>query len=597
MQKYTINQYSVQSLLTWVIDGEIAIPEIQRPFVWKSSKVRDLIDSLYQGYPVGYIISWKNPNVKLKDGTTSEGKKILIDGQQRITALTAGLLGQYVLNDEYKKVKIQIAFNPQTEEFATQTPAIIKDSSWIPDISEIFKNNISLIALVRNYLSQNPEVDEVKIEKSLTNLTNLTQKQIGIIELVSDLDIETVTEIFIRINSAGVVLSQADFAMSKIATNTKYDGINLRKAIDYFCHIFKYSDYLQHILDNDFEFIETEYLSKLTWLKNANQDLYSPDYNDVLRVAFTVSFNRGKIADLVSLLSGRNFETRTFEEEIAEKSFEKLKEGVLQFINQTNFERFVMILKSAGFIDSKMMRSQNAVNFAYILYLKLIQTKENSTKIESYVRRWFVYSILTGRYSGSPESMFDFDIKQIEKRGIKNYLQEKENGELSEAFWSAELISKLNTSVASSPYFHIFIASQVKNRDKGFLSKDLLVADMITHRGDIHHIFPKNYLQKTGFDNRGDYNQIANYVYAQTEINIKLSNKSPREYFDSIKTQIQDKTNLITGIQDQTELEQNLKQNAVLFDLVNMTAENYQDFLEARRALIAEKIRDYYFGL
>jgi hypothetical protein len=256
-----------------------------------------------------------------------------------------------------------------------------------------------------------------------------------------------------------------------------------------------------------------------------------------------------------------------------------------------------MILKSAGFIDSKMMRSQNAVNFAYILYLKLIQTKENSTKIESYVRRWFVYSILTGRYSGSPESMFDFDIKQIEKRGIKNYLQEKENGELSEAFWSAELISKLNTSVASSPYFHIFIASQVKNRDKGFLSKDLLVADMITHRGDIHHIFPKNYLQKTGFDNRGDYNQIANYVYAQTEINIKLSNKSPREYFDLIKTQIQDKTNLITGIQDQTELEQNLKQNAVLFDLVNMTAENYQDFLEARRALIAEKIRDYYFGL
>lgn len=104
MQKYTVNQYEIESLLAFVKSGEIAIPEIQRPFVWDSAKVRNLMDSLHQGYPIGYIIAWKNPNIQLKDGTLSEGKKILIDGQQRITALTAAILGQYVVNKEYDRV-------------------------------------------------------------------------------------------------------------------------------------------------------------------------------------------------------------------------------------------------------------------------------------------------------------------------------------------------------------------------------------------------------------------------------------------------------------------------------------------------------------
>ena len=87
-QKYAVNQYLIESVLSKVREGEIAIPEIQRPFVWDSSQVRDLLDSLYQGFPVGYLIGWKNPDVRLKDGSTASGKMILIDGQQRVTALT-----------------------------------------------------------------------------------------------------------------------------------------------------------------------------------------------------------------------------------------------------------------------------------------------------------------------------------------------------------------------------------------------------------------------------------------------------------------------------------------------------------------------------
>ena len=157
MQKYSVNQHLIETILAWVKSGEIAIPEIQRPFVWDSSKVRKLMDSLYKGYPVGYVIAWRNPNVKLKDGSLSEGKKILIDGQQRVTALTAAILGEYVLNKNYQRIKIKIAFNPLEEKFEVHNPAILKDKKWFPDISEAFDGQKSLLKLVREYLTLNPD--------------------------------------------------------------------------------------------------------------------------------------------------------------------------------------------------------------------------------------------------------------------------------------------------------------------------------------------------------------------------------------------------------------------------------------------------------
>lgn len=596
MQKYSVNQHLIETLLTWVKSGEIAIPEIQRPFVWDSSKVRDLMDSLYQGFPIGYVIAWRNPNVRLKDGSMSEGKKILIDGQQRVTALTAAILGEYVIDKTYKRVKIKIAFNPILEKFEVQNPAILKDNSWLPNISEAINGEVSILKLVRQYLAHNTEADEDFVEKSFTNLINIPKKQIGIIELAHDLDIETVTEIFIRINSKGVVLSQADFAMSKIASNTDYNGNILRKAIDYFCHLAISPDFYKHIEDNDKEFAKTEFFQKMKWLKSESEDLYDPTYTDMIRVAFTSQFNRGKLSDLVSLLSGRNFETRTFEDTIAEQSFAKFKVGVMNFMNETNFKRFLMIIKSAGFISPKLIRSQNALNFAYILYLKLKELNVNSVSIESYVRRWFVYSVLTGRYSGSAESFFDFDIKQINNRPFDEYLKEKEEGELSDAFWNASLPQSLDTSVASSPYFNVFLASQVKANDKGFLSKDVLVGDLISLRGDIHHLFPKDYLRKNGLE-RGKYNQIANYVYMQSEINIKVGNKAPKNYFELINKQIEDDNKLVSGISNQNELIENLKSNCVPESIITMEIDDYQEFLIQRRKLIAEKIKNYYFKL
>ena len=598
MQKYSVNQHLIGTVLSWINSGEIAIPEIQRPFVWDATKVRDLIDSLYQGYPIGYLIIWRNPSIRLKDGRMSEGKKILIDGQQRVIALEAAILSNYVINKEYKKIKIKIAFNPPEERFEVLNPAIQKNHNWLPDISKIINGEVNILELVDEYCLKNPTVDRNTFYKKINKLCNITKKQIGVIELEHELDIETVTEIFIRINSKGVILSQADFVMSKIAANDVYGGNELRKCIDYFCHLAIAPEFYPQLIDVDQEFTKTEYFRKMAWLKNENDDLYDPSYTDMLRVAFTSKFKRGRLADLVALLSGRNFVTRDYEDIIAEESFSKLKEGIFAFMNESNFKKFVMIIRSAGFVDSSMIRSQNTLNFAYIIYLVLRYEKISPGKTESYVRKWFVMSILTRRYSSSPESSFDFDVKRINELGIVKYMEDVETAELSDAFWDAGLPQQMNTSVASSPYFNVYLASQVYLNDKGFLSRDITVHDLLSYKGDVHHLFPKNYLKKHGLT-RSKYNQIANYVMMQSEINISIGDKSPADYFSKLLEYCRNGNEKAAygAITDLNQIKDNFAMHCIPVGTENKNIDHYEEFLQERRKLMAKKIKNYYWKL
>ncbi len=594
--KYSVNQHPIETLLTWIKSGDIAIPEIQRPFVWNATKVRDLIDSLYQGYPVGYLIAWRNPTIKLKDGTSSSGKRILIDGQQRVTALMAAILGEMVINKYYKRGRITIAFHPQEQKFEVSNTAISNDKSWIADIAQVFSSDFKTISFVNNYCKQNNNLDQDEIYQNIELLKRIANNHIGLIELNSDLDIETVTEIFIRINSQGARLSQADFAMSKIAANETYGGNLLRKCIDYFCHLAVSPNFYEQLSILDSDFSATEYFQKMSWLKSVNDDLYAPSYTDMLRVAFTSEFKRGRLEDLVALLSGRNFETRSYEESIAESSFQMLEQGIINFMNETNFKRFMMILRSAGFVTSSMIRSQNAINFSYIVYLVLKDKDTAPHLIESYVRKWFVMSILTGRYSGSPESTFDTDIKRVNELGVTEYLSKIESAHLSEAFWNSSLPQQMNTSVASSPYFKVFLASQVKHNDKGFLSKDITVNDLLLNKGDTHHIFPKKYLQKHGLS-RGKYNQIANYVVMQSEINIAIKDKPPSDYFSWLLQQCKNNKPKFGAIIDLEQMQQNFLTHCIPQNMETKTIDDYEDFLAERRQLMAYKIRDYYLAL
>jgi hypothetical protein len=592
-QRYSVTPHPIETILTWVKSGEIAIPEIQRPFVWEATKVRNLLDSLYRGYPVGYLIAWRNPTVKLKDGSTSAGKRILIDGQQRVTALMASLLGIEVLNDDYETVQIRIAFNPQKENFEVANPAIQKNTAWLPDVAKVFDPETLVYQLVSNYCTANGDCSQEKVFKVIEKLRGIVHNHVGIIELAEDLDIETVTEIFIRVNSAGSPLSQADFAMSKIAVNESFGGNMLRKAIDYFCHLAVAPDFLTKIKKSDRAFIESEFFDKMKWVADVNDDIYDPNYTDMLRVAFTSEFGRGKLQDLVALLSGRNFETKQYEEAIAENSFGRLKNGILAFINKTHFDRITMILRSAGFITSKLINSQNAVNFAYILYLRGRGENVPAADLERAVRRWYAMSVLRGRYSGSPESTFDFDIRQISSKGVLAYVDTVVPNELPDSFWTGMLPQFMDTSSINSPYFLCYQAAQAKLGDKGFLSRDIKVTDLLLNRADVHHVYPRQYLKGQNLT-KGTYNQIANYVVAQSEINIAIGSKAPIDYFKELAEQCNGGTKKYGGITDKAEMVVNLAMNCIPASTLDGDIKDFSAFLEERRKLMALKIRDWF---
>jgi hypothetical protein len=591
-QRYSVTPHPIETLLTWVKSGEIAIPEIQRPFVWEATKVRNLLDSLYQGYPVGYLIAWRNPTVKLKDGTSSAGKRILIDGQQRVTALMAALLGREVLNKNYETVRIRIAFNPQMESFEVANPAIRRDVAWIHDIADVFAPEARLLQITKAYTAQN-KVDEDAVFAALERLRKVINNHVGVIELSDDLDIETVTEIFIRVNSAGTELSQADFAMSKIAVNETFGGNTLRKAIDYFCHLAVAPEFLGRIEKGDKVFAESEFFQQMRWLKDANDDIYDPTYTDMLRVAFTSEFGRGKLQDLVALLSGRNFETKQFEEAIAETSFAKLKRGVLAFINKTHFDRITMILRSAGFVTSSLIRGRNAVNFAYIVYLRGRAQGLPAADLEQMVRRWYAMSILSRRYTGAPETAFDFDIRQIEARGLMEYTQSVIDNELADSFWTGMLPQLMDTSSSSSPYFMAYQAAQVKLGDKGFLSRDITVHDLLMNRSDVHHVYPQKHLKGQGLS-KGKYNQIANFVLAQSEINIAIGARAPDIYFAELADQCNGGKKRFGGITDLADLRANLRMSCIPTALLDGDVPDYESFLEQRRKLMALRIKQWF---
>jgi hypothetical protein len=591
-QRYSVTPYPIETLLVWVKSGEIAIPEIQRPFVWSATKVRNLLDSIYQGYPVGYLIAWRNPTVKLKDGTHSAGKRILIDGQQRVSALMAALLGMEVLTKDYETAKIRIAFHPQEQRFEVANPAIRRDAAWISDVAKVFHPDTAITELTDEYAERNPNSDRRAVSRVLERLRKVINNHVGVIELAEDLDIETVTEIFIRVNSAGATLSQADFAMSKIAADERFGGNLLRKAIDYFCHLAVSPEFLSKI-ERDRAFAESEFLPKMRWLKDDKGDLYDPSYTDMLRVAFTSQFRRGKLQDLVALLSGRNFETKQYEEAIAEKSFEQLKNGIFDFINKTHFDRLMMILQSAGFVVNELLRSRNAINFAYILYLRGRAENMPAAQLERLVRRWYVMSVLRSRYTGSPETTFDFDIRQIEAQGLANYCNAVIDAEFPESFWTTLLPQEMDTSSASSPAFIVYRAAQVKLKDHGFLSRDITVFDLLMNRTDVHHVYPKDHLKKEHGLSRGRYNQIANFVLAQSEINIAIGNKSPIVYFRELAQQVNGGPTRYGGITKESELRDNLKISCIPEEMLDGRIPAYDDFLVERRKLMARKIQKY----
>ena len=604
-EKFTLMQYSISAILGLIEAEDFVIPEIQRPFVWKRSQVRDLIDSLYNGYPTGYIITWKNPDVQTKDGGKANGKKVLIDGQQRVTALMAAISGKEVLDEDFNKDRIKIAFNPMTNDdtkrFAVQDASHLKDKRWIPDISVIFSTGFKQRAFENEYYENNPDIDLDELSETLNKLKGIANRQIGVIELDHTLEIDEVTEIFIRINSKGTALSQSDFVMSKMAADGDYDnghgGSVMRKAIDYFCHLSVKPDFYPH-MTKDIEFMSSKYADKIKWLAKDYDDIFDPDYGDMLRVSFMHQFRRGKLSDLVSLLSGRDFETKEYRDDIVEDSYRKLDEGIQNFINQYNFSQFVLAIKGAGFISSKLLNSKMTLDFAYTLYLILLGDRDiPNDQIKRYVQKWFVLSTLTSRYIGSPETVMDRDMRSISEKGFANFLNEVEASALSDTFWDVTLPQNLESSSVNSPAFNTFLAAQINLNCNSMLMNGTKISDLISISGDIHHIFPRAYLKANGIDSKVKYNQVANYTYLDTQVNKAISDDAPDMYFSKAKNQCISKNMVIGNISDEILFESNLKENCIPLNIVNMTVSDYDGFLLERRKLMAKMIEKYYKNL
>jgi hypothetical protein len=597
-EKFTLMQYSISAILGLIEAEDFVIPEIQRPFVWKRSQVRDLIDSLYNGYPTGYIITWKNPDVKTKDGGKASGKKILIDGQQRITALMAAIAGKEVLDEDFNKDRIKIAFNPLTKDhtkrFAVQDASHLKDKRWIPDISIVFNADFDPFDFSVRYCEVNEGVKPNDVNRALMELKSIANRQIGVIELDHALDIDEVTEIFIRINSKGTPLSQSDFVMSKMAADTKHGGSIMRKTVDYFCHLAVKPDFYQ-TMAQDTEFQSSKYADKIKWLAKDYDDIYDPDYGDMLRVSFMHQFRRGRLSDLVSLLSGRDFETKEYREEIVAESYHKLDNGIQNFINKYNFTQFVMAIKGAGFVSSKLLNSKMTLDFAYTLYLILLDDATiPNNQIKRFVQKWFVLSTLTSRYIGSPESVMDRDMRSIKEKGFLKFFEEVEASALSDTFWEVTLPQNLETSSVNSPAFNTFIASQINLNCNSMLMNGTKIADLVTISGDVHHIFPRDYLKKNGVDSRVKYNQVANYVYLDTQVNKAISNSPPCVYFAKVKEHCKTGNIQLGNISDEALLASNLAENCIPQNIVNMDVRDYDTFLAERRKLMAKMVERYY---
>lgn len=601
MPQYSVNNLTVDNVIGFIKNKEIAIPEIQRPFVWKSDQIRDLIDSLYNGYPIGYLIIWQNPDTIDKNGEKTIGKKIMIDGQQRITALMTSIVGLHVIDKDFKDKVHKIAFNPFAAEqgepcFEVQSAAILKDKKWVKDISYLFSNEYNAFEFVPKFCQENPDMEPMKLNALLERVRDIKNAPIGVINLNKELSIDKVTEIFIRINSKGSSLTQADFVMSTIAADERYGGNMLRKAIEYFCHLFSNHNFMS-IIEKDEEFVASEYYSLIKWVADADTSLFNLSFDDVLRIAFMTHYYRGKMANLTDLLHGRNFETRSYEDSIMKDTFENLTACIKEVFNKYNYEQFVECLKGAGFISKRLIKGRMPLDFAYMLFLRLRNDASiEKLKVPHYVQTWYVMSLITQRYASSPESWMDSDLRSIREKGFLVFYEDV-MANLADTFWDVTLVQKLETTASNSPFFNTYLAAQCKMVDASFLSVGSKVRDLLD-TADIHHIFPQQYLKDCGFNTTIVYNQIANYVYLSRPVNIAVGKKAPKVYLGEVLNAIeQGKESAYTTMTSQEELYKNLDENCIPHDLVSMDVTNYQYFLAARRKLMSQKVRKYFQSL
>lgn len=588
---YKITQYSVSSILGYVENSQIAIPEIQRPFVWKGEEVRALIDSLYEGYPIGYLIVWQNSQVRVRGFGKGGTKKILIDGQQRVTALMAALLGKEVLDEQYQSHRIRIAFNPLAEtgeeRFAVCDAKHEQDSRWISDISIFFRRDFSFRQFEKEYKEANQGADFTLLEESVDTLKEIVKHQVGVIELSFLLDIDVVSEIFIRINLQGKPLNQEDFVMSKISVNEQYGGDYIRNCIDYFCHLLREPSFYQVLQQNETEFFQSEYGQALAWCQGEQQSLYIPSYADVLKVVLISYFGKTRIGDLVHLLSGRTGEKKGISKKdvskkVSEESFEKLGNGVKAFVCEKNFVGFQKALKKAGYGCTRLLYSQSVLNYCYAMYLLMDRQGIEEEEKESLLARWITMAMLTGHYQSAGESTVLRDFVNAEEEGFASYLKQIEELKLTDDFYESILPDKFTSTTARTAPFLAYIATQCA-RGIHSLYSNVTIEELYKNKTESYQILPKAYLAKCGYKTREIYGQVANLTYISKETKDIVKKKAPADYKEKLEEAIGSET-----------IQTSLKEHGLTEEIFTVAEKDVTRFLAERRKTMALEIKEFY---
>lgn len=572
--------YPLSNLINDIETGNIALPDLQRPFVWDSTKVRDLMDSLYKGLPIGVIILWEiiEPRRyrKINIDNKREPRFLVIDGQQRLTSLFSIIKNKSIITKNFKKIKLKISFNPIVEKFEVWNAAIEKNPEWISDITSIF-NDSSTYSFVRSYLSSLKsrlfEDEIVKIEEKIANniekVKNILNYPFSVLELSSDLNPEEVSEIFVRINSKGKSLNQSDFILTLMAVYWE-DG---RKKLEEFCKISR------RIPESN----------KPTSFNIIN---IKPNPEHLVRTIVGYSFLRGRLKYAYLILKGRDFENKIISDELRKKNFEIFKDGHEKALDLTNWHDFVKIIHSAGFVSEKLISSKIAFFVSYTLYLLgKYKFYSDYTKLEKIIRKWFVFSLLTQRYTGSPESVIERDLSLFKQQGnFEQKLEEIINSELTQDYWDITLPQRLISSSPSQNHAYLVYLASLVYDDVYVLFSDIKLRDylnpMLKEKKkiiDLHHIFPKNYLKSLGITDVKDTNQVANLVYIEYKDNINIGDKSPKEYWP-----------LLTKSLTETEKHKILETYALPENFWEL---DYAEFLRERRILMAKKIKEYFWKL
>ena len=571
--------FSVAQLTTAIDSGTLALPDIQRPFVWPQTKVRDLLDSMYRGFPVGQVMFWQTgaePGVK-QIGTDAKPVAVpyhlIVDGQQRLTSLYAVMLGKPVLREDFSEQVIKVAFNPFTEQFAIPDATTDRQVEWLPNITPLYH---SFLETVEAYVEKVREVREVSEDERkhlfnvLDRVRDLSSYQFSVVELDVNADEEQVAEVFVRINSEGVVLNQADFILTLMSVFWEKG----RRELEDFAREAKKPS--------------MNTASPFNWYIH-------PQPAQMLRVSAAVAFRRAVLKHVYSALRGRDVETGKPDPAKREQQFDRFAEAQEKVLNLTNWLEYLHVLERAGYRGSKMVSSENAILYSYALWL--IGREECAVpldRLREVMARWFFMSSITARYSGSFESQMEKDLALMKGvttaddfcRSIDQVVTDTLTGD----FWSITLPNELGTSASKSPALLSYIAAlNILDADPLLSTgkvRSWLDPAMTVKKGiERHHLFPKGYLRKhLGITDTKAINQIANMALVEWSDNIKISDEAPSVYWPK---QVADKSK--TAGLTQERLEKQARWHALPDDWQEM---DYQEFLVQRRKLMAGVVRD-----